>query len=551
MDRNTEQAYGVLDTIEAPRSTWHRNFNHKTSFNAGLLVPFYFNMDILPGTTIKNKTSIVCRMATPIYPVMDNLYLDTYYFKCSKFWYWEHFRAMLGENELGAWTQETEYTEPKIITQSSTPTTVNDLLTYIGVPLAISNLQVSKMAVNAYIDIWNNWFRDQNLQAPIKLDKSDANVNYDGTIKTGGTLLPVAKFHDYFTSALPEPQKGTAISTPLGTTAPVWGVEGKAMVLQSATDNTKFSGIYSSNDNSGATGQYLRPNPQSTFPNNTAMQYITKEASAKAGAPNDYKLYADLTQATAATINALRLAFATQRILEKDARFGTRYREILKGHWGVTASDEALLVPEYLGGVRTPINIETVLQNSQTSEQSPLGNTGAFSVTASVNEDFTKSFTKDDMLIGVMCVRAEHTYQQGLPRQFTRTRRLDRYWPALAHIGNQPIYNYEIYAQGNAQDNEVFGYKEAFQEYLYHNNRISGELLSTFAQSLDSWHFGDDYNSLPVLSDEWIREPKEFIDRTLAVQSSIHHQFIADIEVEQIVSAPIPLNRTPGLIDHF
>lgn len=532
MDRNTEQAYGVLDTIDAPRSTWHRNFNHKTSFNAGLLVPFYFNMDILPGTTIKNKTTIVCRMSTPINPIMDNLYLDTYYFKCSKFWYWEHFRAMIGENEMGEWEQETEYTEPKIITQSSTPTTVNDLLTYIGVPLAIPNLQVSKMAVNAYIDIWNNWFRDQNLQAPIRFDKTDANVKYDGTIKTGGTLLPVAKFHDYFTSALPQPQKGTAITTPLGTTAPI----------MTGTEATIF--------NSTVTGgsRVVGTSPVVTAANQSILGGVPYDPAknVKAGS-----LYADLTQATAATINALRLAFATQHILEKDARFGTRYREILKGHWGVTAGDEALLVPEYLGGVRTPINIETVLQNSQTSEQSPLGNTGAFSVTASVNEDFTKSFTKDDMLIGVMCVRAEHTYQQGLPRQFTRTRRLDRYWPALSHIGNQPIYNYEIYAQGNAQDNEVFGYKEAFQEYLYHNNRISGELLSTFAQSLDSWHFGDDYSSLPVLSDEWIREPKVFIDRTLAVQSSIHHQFIADIEVEQIVSAPIPLNRTPGLIDHF
>lgn len=231
-------------------------------------------------------------------------------------------------------------------------------------------------------------------------------------------------------------------------------------------------------------------------------------------------LEADLTQATAATINALRLAFATQRILEKDARFGTRYREILKGHFGVTASDEALLVPEYLGGQRTPINIETVLQNSSTDGTSPLGHTGAFSVTGAINEDFTKSFTKDDILIGVLCVRADHTYQQGLARQFTRERRLDRYWTSLAHIGNQPIYNGEIYAQGNATDNEVFGFKEAWQEYIYQNNRISGELLSTAPQSLDVWHYGDDYDSLPVLSDEWIREPQKFIDRTLAVQGA-------------------------------
>ena len=262
-------------------------------------------------------------------------------------------------------------------------------------------------------------------------------------------------------------------------------------------------------------------------------------------------LMADLTQATAATINALRLAFATQRILEKDARFGTYYRNILKGHFGVTASDESLLVPEYLGGVRQPINIDQVLQTSSTDSTSPLGQTGAFSITTSLNNDFTKSFSKDDILIGVMCVRADHTYSQGLPRQLTRTERLDRYWPALAHIGNQPIYNYEIFAQGTEEDNEVFGYKEAWQEYMYHNNRISGEMLPQYAQSLDAWHYGDDYNSLPVLSDEWIVEPTEFIDRTLAVQSETANQFWADIYITQSVSAPIPLNRVPGLVDHF
>lgn len=533
MDRNTENAYGVLDTIETPRSVWNRKFNHKTSFNAGYLIPFYMNMDIIPGTTIKNTTSIVIRMSTPMFPIMDNLYLDTYYFKCSKFWYWEHFRAMLGENDRGAWAQTIEYTEPKIITQSSRPSTINDTMTYIGVPLGIANLSYSKMAINAIIDIWNNWFRDQNLQSPIVFDKTDANLNVDGTINTGCGLLPVAKFHDYFTSALPEPQKGTAISSPLGTTAPVTIQENGNILWHGASINE--IGMAANRDNDG--NQIFFANKPGNGENLAYQQGLTG--------------IADLTQATAATINALRLAFATQRILEKDARYGTRYREILKGHFGVTASDEALLVPEYLGGKRIPINIETVLQNSSTDTTSPLGQTGAFSVTADVNEDFTKSFTKDDMLIGVMCVRADHSYQQGLPRQLTRTRRLDRYWPSLAHIGNQPIYNYEIYAQGNTTDNEVFGYKEAWQEYLYHNNRISGALLSTYNQSLDAWHFGDDYSSLPVLSDEWIREPQAFIDRTLAVQSDTQHQFIADILVQQTVAAPIPLNRVPGLIDHF
>lgn len=548
MDRNTEQAYGVVDTIETPRSSWTRNFNHKTSFNAGILVPFYVNMDIIPGTTIKNTTSIVCRMSTPIAPIMDNLYLDTYYFKCSKFWYWEHFKAMMGENDMGAWTQEIEYTEPKIKTAENHTYTINDCATYMGMRPGVSGLTFSKLAQNAYIDIWNNWFRDQNLQAPIQFDKTDADLTVDGTINTGCGLLPVAKFHDYFTSALPEPQKGTAITTPLGLNAPVvGGIQGNEPIKWgqwgsgTATGQEPFRASGNITTNATSLSSFNIVKGKDNFPNGL-----------KAGEPITItNAYADLTTATAATINALRLAFATQRILEKDARFGTRYREILKGHFGVTAADEALLVPEYLGGKRIPINIETVLQNSATDQTSPLGQTGAFSVTTDLNEDFTKSFSKDDILIGLLCVRADHTYQQGTPRQFTRTRRLDRYWPSLAHIGNQPIYNYEIYSQGTAEDNEVFGYKEAWQEYLYHNNRVSGYMRSDAPQSLDVWHFADDYDSLPVLSDEWIKEPTEFIDRTLAVSSNVSHQFWADIAVQQVVYAPIPLNRTPGLIDHF
>lgn len=555
MHRN-EQAYGVLDTIDRPRSHWQRNFTHKTSFNAGWLIPFYVNMDIIPGTTIKNKTSLVVRMATPLYPVMDNLYLDTFWFKCSKYWYWEHFRAMLGENEMGAWAQEIEYVEPKItVGTGNNRINANDMANYIGIRQNTTGIKFSKIITNCYIDIWNQWFRDQNLQAPIQFDKTDANLTTDGTIQTGKGLLPVQKFHDYFTSCLPEPQKGTAITTPLGTTAPVIGTGnslgivvtpgGGAHQLVSFQEATNTTGRLAAGGQTGSSVIGGTANGTTAGSQNTTVFAGVTTNASQSG------LIADLTQATAATVNALRLAFATQRILEAQARFGTRYFEILQGIWGVTASDESLLRPEYLGGKRIPINIETVLQNSSTDETSPLGQTGAFSVTADINEDFTKSFTKDDILIGLCCVRADHTYQQGTPRQFTRQGKLDRYWPELAHIGNQPVYNYEIYAQGNATDNEVFGYKEAWQEYLYHNNRVSGELNSEYAQSLDAWHFGDDYSSLPVLSDQWIREPREYIDRTLAVQSSTSHQFIADFYVEQEVTAPIPLNRVPGLIDHF
>lgn len=548
MNRNEENHYGIVDEITKPRSSWSRNFTHKTSFNAGKLVPFLIDMDIIPGTTIKNQTNIVVRLSTPLYPTMDNLYLDTYYFKCSKFWYWQNFRRMMGENDYGAWAQTIDYSEPKIKTNSTYPTGVNDLATYLGVRMATANLKYSKLAVNAYIDIWNQWFRDQNLQAPIVFDTTDSDLNADGTINTGAGLLPVQKFHDYFTSCLPEPQKGNPVTLPLGTTAPVIGTSAIKFLPDSGgtTEHELYIDKHTINgttldNNNGANGSHV------VFISNNGNTTITSTGRLKYADG----LQVDLTNAVAATINAQRLAFATQRILERDSMCGTRYVELLQAHYGSKPADESLMRPEYLGGKRIPINIEQCLQTSSTDSTSPLGQTGAFSITVDSNEDFTKSFSKDDILIGLLCVRADHTYQQGLPRQLTRTRRLDRYWPELAHIGNQPVYNYEIYATGTSTDDQVFGYKEAWQEYMYYNNRISGELLSDYAQSLDAWHYGDDYSSLPVLSDAWIREPTTFIDRTLAVQSSTHNQFIADIYVTQTVTAPIPLHRVPGLLDHY
>lgn len=544
MDRNTENYYTYTDQIERPRSKWERHKTHKTSFNAGVLVPFYICTDICPGTTIKNSTSIVLRLSTPLVPVMDNAYLDTYWFRCSKFWYWEHFRAMMGENELGAWAQTVDYEDPKITTTANTQK--GDLLDYYGYKPGIAGLECDKMAINAYIDIWNQWFRDQNLQAPIQFDKSDSNLTYDGTINTGGGLLPVNKFHDYFTSALPEPQKGTAITQPLGTSA------------QIISDGTTVSMTKTGTTNTGAKLFAQKPNSNASFlvPGFESTQ--TSIAQSDALMWKNTGMIADLTTATAATINALRLAFATQRILERDAMYGTRYREILRGQWGVIASDESLLTPEYLGGKRIPINIEQVLQNSE-SATTPLGETGAMSITTDFNEDFTKSFTKDDILIGLLCVRTDNTYQTGIPRQFTRKGRLDRYWPELAHIGNQPVYNYEIYAQGTSVvdnngdiiDNQVFGYKEAWAEYKFENNMVTSEMRSGNA-SLDIWHYATDYSSLPVLADSWIKsDAKNVIDRTIAVSSENADQFWADIEVTQTIAAVMPFHCTPGLIDHF
>lgn len=546
MSRN-EEAYAVVDTIDVPRSHWTRNWTHKTAFNAGKLVPFYIDGDIIPGTTIKNKTSVVVRMNTPLYPIMDNLYLDTFYFKCSKYWYWEHFREQHGENNSSVWTQTVEYITPTIkLGAESTKYGPGDLANYLGVPQGVNNFEWDRWAVSAYIDVWNNWFRSEALTAPISIDKSDSDLTADGSINTGYGLLDVCKFFDYFTGALPEPQKGTAVTSPIGISAPVKG-NGMALGLDYGTSTGSGLANTTSGYLANSTGSYGNSAGSSYTGSafNTLVSVGVTKDSEKSG------LIADLSNAVAATINAQRLAFATQRILEKDARFGSRYPELLKGQFGTTASDEALLIPEYLGGKRIPINIEQITQTSSTDAVSPLGETGAFSVTIDVNEDFTKSFTKHDIIIGLMCVRADHTYQQGLPKQFTRPRRLDTYYPSLSHIGNQPINNEEIYLTGTATDKQTFGFKEAWQEYMYKPSMISGEMNSSAPNSLDNWHFGDDYASLPVLSDAWIKEPTTYIDRCLAVPSNTAQQFWADIYIEQDIAAPIPINRVPGLIDHY
>lgn len=546
MDRNT-LAYSEIDTIDTPRSTWTTSHTHKTTFNAGKLLVMYFDEDIIPGLTRKLKTSFVIRMQTPMYPTMDNLVFDYYWFKAPKYYYWEHFKNQMGQNDLGAWSQTIEYTTPQI--KVTTAYGVNDLAAYMGVPIGITGFEYDRLGLALYIDLWNNFFRSQALQAPIAIDKTDSTLTSDNTINTGYGLLPVCRKHDYFSSLLPEPQRSLpgmtgGVTLPLGISAPV------TVDTNFYTDNTK------SIQPSYYTRDLTKTRTLLNVSNNIISSGSTYAPGTISGSNQNVPLIADLTQATAASLNALYLATATQQLLQNDARLGTVYRDLLH-QYGVTASSEATMLPEYLGGTSVPINIETVLQNSETSNSSPLGQTGAFSVTANVNEDFTKSFTTHDMLICVGCVRvAQHTYQQGLARQFSRLRRLDHYWPSLAHIGNQPVYNREIFLQadtvvdsdGNPVNDGVMGYKEAWQEYLYKVNRISGELLSTYAQSLDPWHYGDDYATLPVLGDAWIQEPIDNIDRTLAVQSSEANQFIGDFYFEEVNTAPIPINRIPGLV---
>lgn len=547
MDRNTEAFFSGSQLKDIPRSTYTRRFKHTTTCNAGELIPFYCDLDILPAMTISQNTTVVARMNTPLNPTMDNCYIDTYYFKVEMPQLWDHWNAFNGENETGAWAQTTAYDIPKFLTDSTHKAGIHDAITYMGAARYNSECQpFSKLGVRAYIRVWNYFFRCEALQAPVTMYKTDGDTLLDGTVVTGQGLLPVCKFFDYFTSALPQPAKtldgsGT-ITMPIGTVAPVFSDQAGNV----GTGNLSLMNYY---DNAGSkigarqgitigTGGNLV-----AWPNSTATMSGTSQAMYQSQ-------YADLTKAVAATINAQRIAWATQRVYEADAIFGTRYWQEIVQRFGVTTDAGRHLIPSYLGGKRTPVNIDTVLQNSETST-TPLGETGAFSCTVDTNQDFTTSFDAHCVLLGVMCIRTDHTYQQGQERQWTRTKRLDFYQPEFAHIGNQPIYNYEIFTDGTSNDTGVFGYKEAWAEYKYKPNRLSGMMLSDYANSLDVWTYADDYSTLPVLSSQWIIETKDNLDRTLAVPSSTSDQFKVDIYIEQEVRSPMPLHCYPGLVDHF
>lgn len=551
-DRN-ETFFEVEDTINIQRSKLPtQTFNHKTSFNLGELIPFYMNSDIYPGITLKNTTAILCRLGTLQTPIMDNIYLDTFYFWVPNQWLDPNWKALMGENEDGAWAVQTLYTTQKIIFTGTTNGTVqhNSILAYMGIPQGFggqttNTMKIIRYPVNAYIRIYNYWFRDQNAIAPIKYNTDAEDLVFDSTNPiTGGQVLKACKFRDYFTTALPEPQKGEPITLPLGTSAPVFtGNVNNEPLTNTGLRLKRTDGLAPANNYNQMTWVKDGTNSYGVV-SSTGAEPTTPSSSIGLFPVN---LYTDLTQATAATINALRLAFATQQILEADARYGTMYQNVIRGNFGVTASNASLHIPEYLGGKRIPVNIETVLNTASDSGGDALGTMGGYSITFDVNEDFTKSFTEHGVIIGILVARQNHTYQQGIARMWTRNERLDYYFPQLAHIGNQPIYNYELYAQGTTEDNEVYGYKEAFAEFKYQPSRISGMLSSNYSAPLDKWHLGDDYSSLPVYGKQFLEETQIYLDRALDVPSQTADQFIADIEVTQEITAPMPVHCTPGM----
>lgn len=552
MSRNTESHFATLPKVDISRSTFDRSASLKTSFNVGQIVPFFID-EVLPGDTFDIKTSKVVRMPSLITPVMDNIYLDTYYFFVPNRLVWSHWKEFNGENTESAWIPKTEYEIPQL-TAPVGGWNVGTLADYFGIPTGVPNLSVSALPFRAYALIMNEWFRDQNLSDPLSIPVDDATVQgvNTGTFVTdvakGGLPYTAAKYHDYFTSCLPSPQKGPDVEIPVAEAAAYPVVPRAEKVPKSLFDGS----IYHAVNPSGAKGDFASPGSILAFGSNgNQTQGDLRNANS-----NDLPIIDNLWavgsgNVQAATINQLRLAFQVQKLYERDARGGTRYIEILKSHFGVTSPDARLQRPEYLGGNRLPITINQVLQQSGTLDAgTPQGTPTGQSLTTDVHGDFKKSFVEHGYIIGVMVARYDHTYQQGIERFWSRKSRFDFYWPVFANIGEQAVLNKEIYAQGSAKDEEVFGYQEAWADYRYKPNRVTGEMRSQYPQSLDVWHLADDYDSLPSLSDSWIREDSGTIDRVLAVSEKNSNQLFADIYVQNRCTRPMPMYSIPGLIDH-
>lgn len=559
MSRNANGRFSEVPTASISRSKFDRSCSIKTTFNAGELIPFFVD-EVLPGDTFSVDTAKVVRLQTPLTPFMDNIFLDTYYFFVPARLCWEHWRNLMGENTESAWISESVYTVPQV-TAPAGGWQAGTIADYMGIPTNIAGLSVNAMPFRAYSLIVNDWFRDENLQDPLNIPLGDATQagsngnNYIVDCALGGKPFIAGKLHDYFTSALPAPQKGPDVEIPILAEAADLPVYSLTSTVPFTTD-VKAMRVSTYTDTGFTSLPGLRPlmtfSP-SSFPRENTVGLGAAVTSNPSHGVNPTNLWARVPSdfsGAAATINSLRLAFQTQKYFEKLARGGSRYIEAIKVNFNVTNPDYRLQRPEYLGGNRIPITVNQVIQNSQSTSDSPQGTVTGQSLTTDNHSDFTKSFTEHGYIVGLCVARYHHTYQQGLNKMWTRKQVLDFYFPVFANLGEMPIYNREIYAQGNAADGEVFGYQEAWAEYRYRPSYVTGEMRSNYAQSLDVWHLADEYAALPHLSASWIHEDKSNIDRVLAVSSKLSNQFFADIFVSCRATRPMPVFSVPGLIDH-
>lgn len=559
MNRNNERHFNQIPEMKASRTRFNRDQTILTTFDSGKLIPFYVD-EVLPGDTFSVDTSAIIRMTTPKYPVMDDAFIDFYYFYCPNRILWDEFKQFMGEVENTPWMPQKTYRIPKIIVngKKENPEPYEEsILDYMGIPTKVENIfMINALPIRAYVKIWNEFFRDENVDnaATIKTDSNNINYQDGGESEDqteqilmkavgGGRCLPVNKFHDYFTSCLPYPQRGPEVTLPMTGNAPIrlgdtngayqdfaGSVE---MVLSTTSANNKPGSLVYENY-TGKPGE------------KKAMSFTGKEKTSGETGTGGW-MYADLESITAATINDLRKAVAVQQYYEALARGGSRYREQVQALWDVTISDKTVQVPEYLGGGRYHVNINQIVQTSgqQTNQDTPIGETGAMSVTPINESSFTKSFEEHGFIIGVCCVRHNHSYQQGLERFWSRTDKLDYYVPQFANIGEQPVKKKEIMLTGSGTDEETFGYQEAWADYRMKPNRVSGKMRSNATGTLDFWHYADNYKNVPTLSQEWMTEGKKEIARTLIVQDE--PQFFGAIRVANKTTRRMPLYSVPGL----